>query len=83
MINTDVIQVFSNPVRDVLTVEVASAEQVSRIDVLNAEGKLVDQLSFESIRNTNTFDVSKWSSGVYFVRVHSKTSSHVVRVMVR
>jgi hypothetical protein len=55
------IQVYPNPVNDVLTV--SSDKKVSNISVYNVAGQMIN-----NIINSNTINLAKLSSGVYFVK---------------
>lgn len=55
------IQVYPNPVNDVLTV--SSDKKVSHIAVYNVGGQLIQE-----INNSNVINLAKLSSGVYFVK---------------
>jgi hypothetical protein len=55
------IQIYPNPVNDVLTV--SSDKKVSNISVYNVAGQMINNIS-----NSNTINLAKLSSGVYFVK---------------
>jgi len=55
------IQIYPNPVNDVLTV--SSDKKVSSISVYNVAGQMIN-----NINNSNTINLAKLSSGVYFVK---------------
>lgn len=59
--NKTKIQVYPNPVNDVLTV--SSDKKVSNISVYNVGGQLIQE-----VNNANFINLTKLSSGVYFVK---------------
>jgi len=62
------IDVYPNPATDLLTVKVD--ENVSQISIYNSIGKVVF-VSDEIVPGINNIDVSKYLTGVYFIRVDS------------
>ncbi len=68
------IQVYPNPVNDVLTV--SSDKKVSNISVYNVGGQLIQQAN-----NANVINLAKLSSGVYFVKTVVEGKTEITKVI--
>lgn len=68
------IQVYPNPVNDVLTV--SSDKKVSNISVYNVGGQLIQQAN-----NSNVINLTKLSSGVYFVKTVIEGKMEMTKVI--
>lgn len=68
------IQVYPNPVIDVLTV--SSDKKVSNISVYNVGGQLIQQAN-----NANVINLAKLSSGVYFVKTVVEGKTEMTKVI--
>ena len=72
--NRSKIQVYPNPVNDVLTV--SSDKKVSNISVYNVGGQLISE-----INNSNVINLTKLSSGVYFVKTVVEGKTEMTKVI--
>lgn len=68
------IQVFPNPVSDVLTV--SSDKKVNQISVYNVAGQLIQE-----VNNTNVINLAKLSSGIYFVKTVVEGKTEMTKVI--
>lgn len=68
------IQVYPNPVNDVLTV--SSDKKVSNISVYNVGGQLIQEAN-----NSNVINLVKLSSGVYFVKTVVEGKTEMTKVI--
>ena len=68
------IQIYPNPVNDVLTV--SSDKKVSNILVYNVAGQMIN-----NINNSNTINLAKLSSGVYFVKTVVKGQVEMTKII--
>ncbi len=64
-ISANVIEVYPNPASEIITIKV---ENAGKIQVLDMTGRLVYNVG-TTIGKESVVDVSKWSAGVYLVRV--------------
>src|SRR5690606_16319245 len=64
-ISANLIEVYPNPASDIITIKV---ENAGKIQVLDMTGRLVYNVG-TTIGKESVVDVSKWSAGVYLVRV--------------
>lgn len=72
--NKSKIQVYPNPVNDVLTV--SSDKKVSNISVYNVGGQLISE-----VNNSNVINLTKLSSGVYFVKTVVEGKTEMTKVI--
>lgn len=63
-------QIYPNPAQNTVNIKLQSYAEgnTGEITLFSPEGKVLVRQT-ESLKYLNTFDVSKWASGVYFVRV--------------
>ena len=66
---------FPNPVNDRLTI---SGENIERVEIYSASGKLVQSVSLYS---SNRVSMAGLSNGIYFVKVYSGNESAVSRIV--
>ncbi|MBK8416775.1 MAG: SBBP repeat-containing protein [Bacteroidetes bacterium] len=71
------LQIFPNPGSGLFTVESASGQ----LQVFNSIGSLI--LSVALFDGVNTFDISKFSDGIYFVTIKTGESVHSQKVIMR
>ena len=76
MDNTIGVSVYPNPATDNLTIE---APQKSVIEILNIEGQIIKSISANE--NYTTFDISGFARGMYFVKIQTKNSVGVWKVV--
>jgi PKD repeat protein len=76
---TDV-TIYPNPTKDEFVVELTNFSPSTQINIISVEGKMVYS---NSTINTNklTIDASDWSKGIYVVKITSKQSSKVVKLV--
>ena len=72
--NKSKIQVYPNPVNDVLTV--SSDKKVSNISVYNVGGQLLSE-----VNNSNVINLTKLSLGVYFVKTVVEGKTEMTKVI--
>ncbi|WP_312768865.1 T9SS type A sorting domain-containing protein [Epilithonimonas sp.] len=72
--NKTKVQVYPNPVHDVLTV--SSDKKINNISVYNVAGQLLQEIS-----NSNVINLNKLSSGVYFVKTIVEGRSEMTKVI--
>lgn len=68
------IQVYPNPVKDILNIE--TTEKIDIIEVYNAEGRLVNVAT-----QTKTVDFSKNEKGIYIVKIHTKAGVETQKII--
>jgi len=78
--NELLINVYPNPVKDVLNVQLNAISEDLVIQLISMNGQLVDAPTLLSGNNA-TIDVSRIASGVYFLNISSADVSKSVRVV--
>lgn len=79
------IQMFPNPVNDVLTVRFSAQDQNNvRLNMVSLDGKLVYSENVKSFsgQHTSRIDMSGLPSGIYSVQLMSNNSTHTQKVVV-
>ena len=72
----DDIQIYPNPARDEFYI--SSENQIlERVVVYNSIGKIIISEKINS--NIHSIDISKFSNGIYFVRLISKTGEIIIK----
>jgi hypothetical protein len=69
------VRIYPQPANDILNVETESA--VTRIEIMNSSGALVD--AFPVNGNRNQVDVTGLSAGLYFIRISSADGQYIHR----
>ena len=75
------VSIFPNPSNGVFTVTSTEAD-VYTIEVMNVLGEVVSTKSIEGMVN-ETFNMSNYTTGLYFVKVSNATSENVQRVIIK
>lgn len=63
------VDMYPNPVSDVLIVHLSSVEATTMLEVYDNQGALVHRQQLSSL--TNTIDAKRWAPGQYYVRVYN------------
>ncbi len=74
------IKIFPNPVRNLLTIDIATSEFQNNIEIniLDINGKQV--LTIDSNSNqVHQIDCSKWSNGTYFIKISDDTNFSITK----
>lgn len=73
-------EIYPNPTRDIVYVNLEKPDNM-RIDVLDAAGRV---LQTRKVNQSNVIiDLTQFSNGIYFIKVHSKDKVRVERIMKR
>jgi hypothetical protein len=64
------ISVSPNPAKDFVTISTDNSLTINKVDVLDINGRLVQQNIFDNISNTQ-INISDLSSGLYFMKISS------------
>ena len=75
------VSIYPNPSNGVFTVTSTEAD-VYTIKVMNVLGEVVSKKSIEGIVN-ETFNMSNYTAGLYFVKVSNATSENVQRIVIK
>ena len=76
-LQTSDIRLYPNPVTDV--VQIVSSEMMSEINILDAGGKLVLQLSSNAL--SSKIDLTDFESGMYFVEIQTAAGSELKKLI--
>ena len=74
----DAINVYPNPVSDVLTIDNGSNSILSFI-IVDINGKVISAAN--TVAQSTTISTSNWNKGVYFVKFTSESASAVVKIV--
>jgi len=73
-------KVYPNPVKDVVTIELAQGVEDVTISIMNVEGKMV----YNDIRTNNTrvmINSSDWTRGIYIVKVFNDKYTKTIKLI--
>jgi uncharacterized repeat protein (TIGR01451 family) len=73
------IDVYPNPVDDVLYLRFTDA--VSKIELINISGQILQTYNIESQIHEKTIDFSNWNSGLYFIRLTGENQNNTMKVI--
>ncbi|MGV9003476.1 T9SS type A sorting domain-containing protein [Flavobacterium sp.] len=71
--NKDTIVIYPNPVRSILNIQSSSLAQISKVKIIDVQGKIV----LEQTQNTNTISVENLAKGFYILETYSGNQKHV------
>ncbi len=74
------LEIFPNPTDDVLNIRYHGAEPFHRILIYNALGQLMTDIS--SPEPHHEVDVSRWSAGIYFIKIEVGNFSYYEKIKV-
>lgn len=81
----NIVEVFPNPVTDIITIRPRSPEEVGFTDLqlINAQGQIIDQrsVSYNWLDNEYTANLSAVSAGIYFLKVLVGTRFYLYKVV--
>lgn len=81
----NIVEVFPNPVTDMVTIRPRSPEEVGFTDLqlINAQGQTIDQrsVSYNWLDNEYTANLSAVSAGIYFLKVQVGTRFYMYKVV--
>lgn len=74
--------VFPNPIREKLTVHLSEHNVPLSIDIMDASGKrITTESNIHELHGQMHLDFSGWSSGIYFLQIHTNSGNQTVRVV--
>ncbi len=78
--DTPILQVFPNPSNGIFNFELENTEfETVHFDILNAQGKLLESGTLKDL-NGRQFDLQKFETGVYTLRLKAENSTQVFRL---
>ncbi len=75
--NKDNIVIYPNPVQNVLQIQSATLAQISKIKIIDVQGKIV----LEQTQNTNTINVETLAKGMYLLETYSGNEKQVSKFL--
>ena len=75
------LEVYPNPVADVLTIANLSIDGDATITLLNIQGKVVYTKTISNVNGNYELDLSKFENGIYVIEVTSELDTQKVRVV--
>ena len=77
--NAKRISIYPNPASDKIWMELNYMTGIVKLVVINATGAMIHQNVIHN--NRHTVDISKWSKGVYFVKLQDQSSNWAFKVV--
>lgn len=71
--NKDNIIIYPNPVQNVLQIQSATLAQISKVKIIDVQGKIV----LEQTQNTNTINVETLAKGIYLLETYSGNEKQI------
>ena len=75
------LEVFPNPVSDVLTIQNLNIEGKATIELIDAQGKIISTNIVSGIFGNYELDMTELESGMYFVKIVTDNTAQKVRVV--
>ncbi len=75
------INIFPNPGRGIFTMSIENPDENCNIEIYNAQGQLVRQISANASKSELLIDLSNQSKGIYFVRITGKSVSEMKKLI--
>lgn len=74
------IKVYPNPTTSKVTIE---TERMSKVEIFDNEGRRLEEYPIDGDSSTITLDITNYSSGVYYLRVHTPQRVNIQKVIKR
>ena len=81
-ISSGIIEAYPNPTSDALNISTLNNEKMQRIDVYELNGKLSASIQLNGI-NTYKLDLSNVKPGLSLIRIQTKNTNEVIKVVVK
>ncbi len=75
--------VYPIPAKDILTISNGTNVRLTRAEVFNIQGKLINSKELNSSSNNNTLDVSNIPTGLYLLKIYSENNYITKRVSIK
>lgn len=75
-INNNMIRIYPNPVKDILTVDLGKIYQKLQVQLYNVVGQKISDLVFEN-KNSLEINTSKLSNGMYFLKISTDNNKQL------
>ncbi|OBX21050.1 MULTISPECIES: M4 family metallopeptidase [Bizionia] len=75
------IKVYPNPSNGQFTMKNIGNLNLVKADVMDINGRLVKSINLSGIQDTTTLDISSVASGLYFMKVYTKTANTVIKLI--
>ncbi len=83
-ISFNTLKVYPNPTKGTLHLDIdAASSTISSYSLLNVQGQTILSTDVNSTTINTTVDVSKFSTGVYFLKINTENGSYAHRVIVQ
>ncbi len=74
------LSIHPNPVVDEFSIELPNLNQKLDVSIFDSQSKLIEKFNINSINKINV-DMSKYSSGIYFIKLNSSESSYDFKII--
>ncbi|RMA64690.1 M36 family metallopeptidase [Ulvibacter antarcticus] len=79
----DIILMFPNPADDEMTILNLTSLKLTKGTILDVQGRLIENISFSSENHVNTYNVSDFQAGTYFVYIESESGDKLVLSLIK
>lgn len=83
VLSEQTLSVYPNPASGVFTMEYTGNERLVGAELININGKLVQQYDLTDMKVSKALDIQTLTPGVYFLRVHSESGSLTKKLIIR
>ena len=75
------IKVFPNPSSGKFTLQKTASINLDKAEIYDINGRLIQEINLFNMTSNKDFDISEFSSGLYFMKVFAGDSSSVLKLM--
>jgi Zn-dependent metalloprotease len=75
------IKVFPNPSNGLFTLKNLNNIELVKADIFDINGRLIKSINLSNGQSLQTIDITKVTSGLYFMNVHAKNATQVIKLI--
>ncbi len=81
VLSDDEVSIYPNPASDRITIRNVGNNELTDLTIIDAKGSIITRIDLKDMRLEKVIDLHDLSSGVYFLRINSITSSIIKRMI--